>query len=132
MRDEHVELVLREPAVLLAQLHVRHDGGHLTVELLPALLDYREYRIHSSLAGSGNVFLYHGSDFFHHRSRVDKIPDPGSGFGSKNLIIFNPKKTVSKLSEKLSRIRIFHILDPGSRDQKSSASRIRICNTDSQ
>jgi hypothetical protein len=42
VRDEHVKLVLREPAVLLAQLHVRHDGGHLTVELLPALLHCTE------------------------------------------------------------------------------------------
>jgi hypothetical protein len=57
VRDEHVELVLREPAVLLAQLHVRHDGGHLTVELLPALLHYREY-IHSSLAGLSRIRFF--------------------------------------------------------------------------
>ncbi len=42
---------------------------------------------------------------FHLGSRIKKIPDPGSGFASKNLSIFNPK-IVSKLSEKLSRIRI--------------------------
>jgi hypothetical protein len=32
-----------------------------------------------------------GSDFFYPASRVDKIPDPGSGSASKKLCTFNPK-----------------------------------------
>merc|ERR1719341_2021332 len=34
--DEHVELVLRQLAALLAQLYIWHDTGHLLLELLPA------------------------------------------------------------------------------------------------
>ncbi len=37
------------------------------------------------------------TNFFKPRSKVKKIPDPGSA--SKNLRMFNPKKIVSRLSE---------------------------------
>jgi hypothetical protein len=33
--------------------------------------------------------VYPGSEFFHPRSRIEKVPDPGST--AKNLSIFNPK-----------------------------------------
>ena len=38
MSYKHIELVLCQLAGLLAQLDVGHDGGHLAVKLLPALL----------------------------------------------------------------------------------------------
>jgi hypothetical protein len=77
--------------------------------------------------------VYPSSKFFHPRSRVKKIPNPGSAL--KNLSIFNPK-TVCKLMEKLSGMFIpdpgsgsgfFHIPDPG---VESTGYRIRIRNTD--
>jgi hypothetical protein len=52
-------------------------------------------------------------------SRVDKIPNPGSGSASKNLNIYSPKN-VSKLSQKWS---VMFIPDP---DPIFPPSRIRI------
>jgi hypothetical protein len=46
---------------------------------------------------SGCSMQFCGSDFFHPGSRVDKIPNPESGFASKSLSIFNSKvKTDTK------------------------------------
>jgi hypothetical protein len=52
---------------------------------------------------------YPGSEFFHPRSRVYKIPDPGSGF----FPVPDPDPGVKKAP------------DPGSWGQKSTGSRIR-------
>jgi hypothetical protein len=41
--------------------------------------------------GSGMFLSDPGTEFFHPGSRVKNIPDPGSGFASKNLSILNPK-----------------------------------------
>jgi hypothetical protein len=43
--------------------------------------------------GSGRFISDPGYELFHPGSRVKKVPDPGSGFGSasKNFDIFNPK-----------------------------------------
>ncbi len=61
-------------------------------------------------------------------SRIQGRKDPGSASASKNLSIFNPKKTVSKLSEKWSGM-VIPDLDifphPGLRGQKSTGSQIR-------
>ncbi len=78
--------------------------------------------------------LYTGSGIriYHPGSRIIKILVPGSGSASKNLNIFNPKKNVSKLSEKWSGMFVpdpdfFPIpdSDPVSRGQKITGSRIR-------
>jgi hypothetical protein len=65
------------------------------------------------------------------RSRVKKIPDPGFGYASKNLI-FLAQKIVSKLSEKLSGMFIpdpdlvffsSRIPDTGSKGKKAQDPR---------
>jgi hypothetical protein len=60
--------------------------------------------------------VYPGSEFFHSGSRVIKIPEPGSGYASKNIpiSIYNPEKL----------FRSSRKYDPG------CSSRIRIPNPD--
>jgi hypothetical protein len=67
------------------------------------------------------------------RSRVKKIPDPGSGSASKNLIIVT-QKIVSKVSDILFWLFISDpdpdfFTHPGSRGQKGTGSRIHIRNS---
>ncbi len=57
------------------------------------------------------IFLHPGYWNPDPRSRVDKIPDPGSGSASRNLSI-NKQKTVTKFSKIVSRM---FILDSGYR-----------------
>jgi hypothetical protein len=87
--------------------------------------------------------VYPGSEFFPSRIQDQKnswIPGSRSGSASKILSILT-QKIVSKLSEIWSKIFIpdpdpdpnldfLHILDPGSRGQKGTGSRVRIRNTE--
>ncbi len=93
-------------------------------------------RILWQCCGSGMFIVHPGSGMF--------IPDPtffhpGSRIRIKEFKYFNPKKTkkmVSKLEKIWSGLFIpdpdadfLPIPDPGSRGQKGTGSRIRICNT---
>jgi hypothetical protein len=77
-----------------------------------------------------------GSEFFHPRSRVKKIPDSGSGSGSalKNLNSLNPKIFFKALGKKIWDVHpgsdFFSHPGSGSRSQKSTGSRIHIRNTE--
>ncbi len=55
-------------------------------------------------------YVYPGSEFFHPRYKVRKIPDPGSGSASTEFKYFNPKNCFSALGKYdpgcSSRIRI--------------------------
>jgi hypothetical protein len=69
------------------------------------------------------------------RSRVKKIPDPGSESASKNLSIFNPKNGFSALENMIPDVHpgsgSWHFTHPGSRGIIGTGSRIRIINTSS-
>jgi hypothetical protein len=66
--------------------------------------------------------VYSGSEFFHpeSRSRVKKIPDPGSRSASKNFSIFNPKALGNMIRDVY--LDFLTIPDPGSRGQKGTGS----------
>ncbi len=86
---------------------------------------------------SGMFMPYPGYEFFHPRPRIldpgqKRSLTPGSRSTSKNWTIL-PKNTVSKLSERWSWMYTPPppIQDPGFRGQKSTGSRIWICNSGS-
>jgi hypothetical protein len=78
----------------------------------------------TSVADQGCLSRILHPNFFHLGSRVKEIPDPGSGYASKNLSILT-QKIVSKLG---NMIPVVHA-GSRSRGRKGTGSRIRIRNT---
>jgi hypothetical protein len=73
-------------------------------------VQYRRY-LYNKCCGSGTFILDPGSEFLHPGSGIQGQKDPEFDSASKNLSIFNPKKTVFRI--RICRIHVFlGLLDP--------------------